>query len=139
MGVEPAKILVVDDNRLNRMKLSRGLEVLGHAALLADDGVLALETLASQPVDLVLLDIMMPGMDGFEVLKHIRAEPRYQDIGIIMISALDEMEGIIHCLQQGADDYLLKPFEATLLKVRVNHCLERQQLRRALATLGKAH
>ena len=90
--------LVVDDNRLNRLKLSRGLEQQGHQVCLAENGLQALEMLAEESFDLVLLDILMPEMDGHEVLARMKADNRWRDIPVIVISALDEMESAIKCI-----------------------------------------
>lgn len=132
MQVEPGKLLVVDDNRLNRLKLSRGLELQGHRVVLAEHGMEALALLASEAVDLVLLDIMMPEMDGFQVLERMKADADLRDLPVIVISALDEMESIVRCIQMGAEDYLLKPFDPVLLRARINACLEKKRLRDAV-------
>jgi len=133
MQVEPGRILVVDDNRMNRLKLSRGLELQGHTVVVAEDGPQALALLASEAVDVVLLDIMMPDMDGFQVLERIKADPALRALSVIMVSALDEMESIVKCVQMGAEDYLLKPFDPVLLRTRLDACLERLRLRATVA------
>lgn len=122
-------ILVVDDNRLNRLKLLRGLENQGHEVTLAENGLKALELLKEQPFDLILLDIVMPEMDGYEVLTQLKGNPDLRPIPVIVISAIDEMSSIIKCIEMGAEDYLPKPFDAVLLKARIGAALEKKRLR----------
>jgi class 3 adenylate cyclase len=123
-------ILVVDDNRLNRLKLSRGLEQQGHTVALAENGRQALEMIQTQSFDLVLLDIIMPEMDGYQVLEHIKkCDSTLRDIPVIVISALDEMESVVKCIEMGAEDYLPKPFDPVLLKARIGASLEKKWLR----------
>ncbi len=122
-------ILAVDDNRVNRIKLARGLEQQGHRVSLAEDGEQALALLHTTGFDVVLLDIVMPGMDGYAVLEHIKRDPALRDIPVIVISALDELESAVKCIEMGAEDYLPKPFNPVLLKARLNACLQRKRLR----------
>jgi DNA-binding response OmpR family regulator len=123
-------ILVVDDNEDNRYTLERRLRREGFAAITCvEDGEKALAALESEPYDLVLLDIMMPGLSGYEVLERIKADTAFRDIPVIMISAVDEMDSVIRCIELGADDYLGKPFNPTLLRARARACLERKRLR----------
>ncbi|HVM78919.1 MAG TPA: response regulator [Stellaceae bacterium] len=122
-------ILVVDDNEGNRELLSRRLGRQGHAVELAADGRSALKLMRRRPVDLVLLDVMMPEMDGYEVLKRLKSDDALRHIPVLMISARDEIEGVIRCIELGAEDYLPKPFNAVLLKARINACLEKKRLR----------
>jgi class 3 adenylate cyclase/CheY-like chemotaxis protein len=96
--------------------------------LTADDGQQALDTLASHDVDLVLLDIMMPNLDGYQVLERRRAEPALRDIPFIMISAADDQDSVIRCVEMGAEDYLPKPFDPVLLRARIGACLEKKRL-----------
>ncbi|MEM7033316.1 MAG: adenylate/guanylate cyclase domain-containing protein [Chloroflexota bacterium] len=124
-----SRTLIVDDNRLNRLKLSRGLEQQGHQVALAENGVQALEMLKKEPFDLVLLDILMPEMDGHEVLATMKADNILRDIPVIVISALDEMESAIRCIEMGAEEFLPKPFDPTLLKARIGACLEKKRWR----------
>jgi sigma-B regulation protein RsbU (phosphoserine phosphatase) len=125
-----AALLVVDDNEDNRYTLTRRLNREGYKNLtLASNGREALDKLKAQPFDLVLLDIMMPDMNGYEVLEHVKATPALRDIPIIMISSLDEIESVIHCIELGAEDYLNKPFNPTLLRARVGASLEKKRLR----------
>jgi phosphoserine phosphatase RsbU/P len=125
-----AALLVVDDNEDNRYTLRRRLTREGYRNLtLASNGREALENLRAQPFDLVLLDIMMPDMNGYEVLEQVKATPALRDIPIIMISSLDEVESVIRCIELGAEDYLSKPFNPTLLRARVGASLEKKRLR----------
>ena len=124
-----ARILVVDDNEMNRDLLSRRLGREGHEVVLAEDGDQALELMRSEPVDMVLLDIMMPGMDGYTVLEHMKSDEKLQHLPVVMISAISEMESVAHCISRGADDYLPKPFDPVLLRARVSSCLEKKRLR----------
>lgn len=123
------KILVVDDNRLNRLKLGRGLENHGHQIALAENGIQALDMLKESLYDLILLDILMPEMDGYQVLEKLKADEELREIPVIVISAIDEMPSIIRCVEMGAEDYLPKPFDAVLLKARIGAALEKKQLR----------
>jgi DNA-binding response OmpR family regulator len=122
-------LLVVDDNEDNRYTLTRRLSREGYADVAtATNGREALELLRTKLVDLVLLDIMMPDMNGYEVLEHLKADPQLQHIPVIMISAVDEIESVIRCVELGAEDYLSKPFNPTLLRARVGASLERKRL-----------
>ena len=125
-----AALLVVDDNEDNRYTLARRLNREGYKNLtMATNGREALDKLKAQPFDLVLLDIMMPDMNGYEVLEQVKATPALRDIPIIMISSLDEIESVIRCIELGAEDYLNKPFNPTLLRARVSASLEKKRLR----------
>ena len=115
-----AALLLVDDNEDNRYTLTRRLQREGYANLTsAIDGRQALELLGAQSFDLVLLDVMMTDLNGYEVLERMRADDRLRHIPVIMISALDEIESVIRCVELGAEDYLSKPFVPTLLRARV--------------------
>jgi signal transduction histidine kinase len=129
MAEEQGHILVVDDNRMNRIKLSRSLEQQGHQVGLAEDGRQALEMLRAEAFDVVLLDIIMPGLDGYQVLEHIKAEPELRDVPVIVISALDELDSVVRCIEMGAEDYLPKPFSPVLLRARLNASLQKKKLR----------
>ncbi len=122
-------LLIVDDNEDNRTVLARRLEKQGHWAVTAASGPEALTILAEQPFDLVLLDIMMPEMDGYEVLSLIKAKPETQRLPVIMISALDEIDSVVRCIEMGAADYLPKPFNPTLLRARVGASLREKRAR----------
>ena len=127
--LEQGSLLVVDDNELNRDMLSRRLELQGYRVTLAENGLEALHRLQMDPFDLVLLDIMMPEMDGFEVLKRIKADPALRHVPVIMLSALDDMESVVRCIEMGAEDYLQKPFDPVLLRARIGASLEKKRLR----------
>jgi class 3 adenylate cyclase/AmiR/NasT family two-component response regulator len=123
-----ATILVVDDNPANRDVLGRRLRRLGYAVLEAEDGLEALARLASGGIDLVLLDVMMPRLDGYGVLERRRTDPASRDIPVIMISALDQLDSVVRCIELGAEDYLSTPFEPVLLKARISSSLEKKRL-----------
>ena len=127
--VEAGVILVVDDNASNRDLLERRLTREGHEVLTAADGREGLERLRARPFDLVLLDVLMPGRSGAEVLQELKADPELLHIPVLMISALDEMDTVIRCIELGAEDYLAKPFDTVLLRARVGACLEKKRLR----------
>lgn len=122
-------ILVVDDNRLNRMKLVHSLQQEGHHSSMAENGRQAMDMLQAEPFDVVLLDIIMPEMDGFEVLEAMKRDGRLRDIPVIVISALDDMDSILRCIEMGATDYLPKPFDVGLLRARLNASLASKRLR----------
>ncbi|MGH7450410.1 MAG: response regulator [bacterium] len=122
-------ILIVDDNRMNRIKLSAGLEQQGHSVTLAEHGKQALEMMRSQSFDVVLLDIMMPEMDGYQVLEQIKNDSALRDIPVIMISAVDEISSVVRCIEMGAEDYLPKSFDPVLLRARLRASLQKKKLR----------
>jgi DNA-binding response OmpR family regulator len=109
--------------------LTRRLARQGHAVTAVASGGEALEILRAERFDLVLLDILMPEMDGYEVLRRLKADPALRDLPVIVISALDELESVVRCIEMGAEDYLPKPFDSTLLKARIGACLEKKRLR----------
>jgi DNA-binding response OmpR family regulator len=121
-------ILVVDDNEMNRDMLQRRLERQNYETLSADNGQRALDMLRVQQFDLVLLDVQMPKMTGYEVLETVKADPVLRSIPIIMISAVDDLDSVVRCIELGAEDYLFKPFNPVLLKARVNASLERKRM-----------
>ncbi|MGH8514515.1 MAG: response regulator, partial [Gammaproteobacteria bacterium] len=125
----PGHLLVVDDNETNRDMLSRRLRHQGYRVSMAEDGRRALQAVRDQPVDLVLLDVLMPEMDGYETLKQLKADASLRDIPVIMISALDEIRSVVRCIEHGAEDYLPKPFNPVLLRARIGACLEKKRLR----------
>ena len=125
---QPANILIVDDNEINRDILHDLVVALEYTPILAEDGFAALKYVREKSLDLILLDIIMPEMDGYEVLSHIKKNFSLRHVPIIMISAIDEMETVVQCIKMGADDYLIKPFHFTLLKARINACLEKKAL-----------
>jgi adenylate cyclase len=125
----PSRILVVDDNASNRDLLSRRLQRQGHTVLQAEDGTAALAMVEQESLDLVLLDLIMPGISGYEVLTRLKADSGHRDLPVIMISALNELDSIVRCIEAGADDYLAKPFDPILLRARVGSSLDKKHLR----------
>jgi adenylate cyclase len=123
------RILVVDDTEANRELLSRRLQRQGHTVDTADGGQSALDAVAKSQFDLVLLDLIMPDINGLEVLKRLKAHPVDQHIPVMMISALDEIDSIVRCIEAGAEDYIPKPFDPVLLGARIGASLERKRLR----------
>jgi class 3 adenylate cyclase/CheY-like chemotaxis protein len=122
-------LLVVDDNEDNLYTLTQRLRREGYTNLAsARDGRQALELLTARPFDLVLLDVMMPELNGYQVLEALKADDRLRSIPVIMISAVDELESVIRCIELGAADYLSKPFNPTLLRARIGACLEKKRL-----------
>ena len=130
-GGQP-RVLVVDDAALNRRLLERALGSEGYEAVLAEDGVQALAALragAPCPVDVVLLDILMPNLDGYETLAAIKADPALRHLPVIMITAVDEVESAVRCIELGAMDYLPKPFNGAVLRARIGASLAAKRLR----------
>ncbi len=121
-------VLIVDDNEDNRVVLQRRLERRGLHVVSAENGLQALECLRSNKFDLVLLDIMMPVMNGYQVLEQMNIDPKLRHVPVIVISGLDDMDSIVKCIELGAEDYLLKPFNRTLLNARINASLEKKRL-----------
>jgi len=126
---ERGRILVVDDLRTNRLKLSLGLKQQGHTVAEAENGRQALDMLCAESFDLVLLDIMMPEMDGYEVLERMKKDDDLRGIPVIVISAQDELESVVRGIELGAEDYLPKSFDPVLLRARIDACLEKKRLR----------
>jgi phosphoserine phosphatase RsbU/P len=122
------RFLVVDDNENNRDLLARRVERLGHRVEKAENGRIALDRLRAEELDVVLLDIMMPEMDGYQVLEAIKADPHLRHLRVIMISAVEETESVTRCLALGADDYLPKPFDPAVLAARIGSSLDRKRL-----------
>ena len=122
-------ILVVDDNEMNRDMLGRRLERQGHTVLEAENGRKALEILESVKVDLVLLDILMPELDGMQTLEMLKAHKTNRYTPVVMLSALDELDKVVRCIEIGAEDFLPKPFNSVLLNARIGACLEKKRLR----------
>jgi two-component system, sensor histidine kinase and response regulator len=127
----PSRLLVVDDDETNCEVLQRQLVRGGHTVTCVSSGGEALELLHHPAFDLVLLDVMMPGMSGFDVLQRLKTSETLGSIPVIMMSALDELEIAAHCIQMGAEDYLLKPFDPVLLRARLHSALERKRLQEA--------
>jgi adenylate cyclase len=128
-ATETGNILVVDDNAANREMLSRRLARVGHRVQVVANGPDALALLRQQPIDLVLLDVLMPQMSGYDVLQRLTADDALREIPVVMISALDEMDSVVRCIELGAEDYLPKPFDPVLLRARIGACLEKKRLR----------
>lgn len=124
-----ARLLVIDDNKVNRLLLARSLELMGHRAALAENGRVALEAARREPFDLVLLDIEMPEMNGFQVLEQMRNDLQLRDVPVIVTSSLEGLDNVVRCIELGAEDYLTKPVNAVLLKARVTASLEKKRLR----------
>jgi CheY-like chemotaxis protein len=129
MKSQPGYILIVDDSPTIRMKLSFDLESQGHNVTAAGNGREALELMQEQAFDLVLLDILMPEMNGYEVLRFMSQDQILRNIPVIVISAFDEVESLIKCIQMGAEDYLLKSLDPVLLKARIDASLEKKRWR----------
>ncbi|MGH7388735.1 MAG: adenylate/guanylate cyclase domain-containing protein [Candidatus Rokuibacteriota bacterium] len=128
-NTERGDLLVVDDNRVNRLLVARTLEQFGHRVAFAENGRLALEMLRSRSADLVLLDLEMPEMNGYQTLEALRADPKLRDIPVVMMSSVDEVDSVARCIEMGAEDYLFKPVNGVLLRARVAASLEKKRLR----------
>jgi class 3 adenylate cyclase len=126
---EPGHLLIVDDNKVNRILLARSLEQQGHTTETAENGKQGLEMIKRGNYDLVLLDIEMPEMNGFQVLEACLQDLDLRNIPIIMTSSLDELDSVVKCIELGAEDYLHKPVNPILLRARVNASLEKKRLR----------
>jgi class 3 adenylate cyclase len=122
-------ILIADDNRVNRLMLARGLQHEGHTVAFAEHGAEALDLLRGQRFDLMLLDVLMPELDGYGVLQELQHDPHLRDIPVVVTSALDELDSVVRCLEMGAEDYLTKPVNPVLLNARINASLEKKRLR----------
>jgi class 3 adenylate cyclase len=124
-----AELLVVDDNRVNRLLVARTLEHLGHRVSFAENGRQALDVLRKQAADLVLLDIEMPELNGYQTLDALRQDPKLRDIPVVMMSSVEEVDSVARCIEMGAEDYLFKPVNAVLLRARIAASLEKKHLR----------
>jgi len=124
-----ARLLVADDNKVNRLLLARSLALQGHRVESAENGRIALEMLRRGGFDLLLLDIEMPDMDGFQVLEHLAADAALRDVPVIVTSSLEGIDHVVRCIELGADDYLRKPVNPVLLKARIDSSLEKKRLR----------
>jgi adenylate cyclase len=127
---ESGSILVVDDDRVNRMLLARTLVALGHRVAMAADGRQALDRMLAEEPDIVLLDVVMPEMDGIDVLERIKDDPALRAVPVIMISALEDFDSVVRCIELGAEDYLQKPFDPVLLRARIRAGLDKRRLQR---------
>jgi class 3 adenylate cyclase len=125
----PGRLLVVDDNKVNRLLLTRSLELQGHSVASAENGRVALEMLRREGFDLLLLDMEMPEMDGFQVLEQLAGDRQLRDLPVIVTSSLEGVETIVRCIELGAEDYLSKPVNPGLLKARIGTSLEKKRLR----------
>jgi len=125
----PARLLVVDDNKVNRLLLARNLELQGHSVALAENGRVALEMLRRDGFDLILLDMEMPEMDGFQVLEQLAKDLQLRDLPVIVTSSLEGITNVVRCIELGAEDYLTKPVNPVLLKARLGASLEKKRLR----------
>ena len=123
------RILIADDNPVNRLLLARGLEQQGHTVVFAEHGSEALELLRHDNFDLMLLDVLMPVLDGYKVLAELKNEPHLRDIPVIMTSSLDELDSVVKCIEMGAEDYLTKPINPVLLNARITASIEKKRLR----------
>ena len=129
MADHPGRVLVVDDNKVNRLLLARTFELQGHHVESAENGRLALARLNDEDFDLVLLDIEMPEVDGFEVLAQLKEDRALRDIPVIVTSSLEGLDNVVRCLELGAEDYLAKPVNPVLLRARLDSSLEKKRLR----------
>jgi putative two-component system response regulator len=127
-AVPAPSVLIIDDSAVNRQLLRMLVSELGYSVAEAENGAAGLGLVQADPPDLILLDILMPGMDGREVLRMLKADAATRAIPVVMISSLDDMEAIVACIQLGADDYFTRPFDRTLLRARVDVLLERTRL-----------
>jgi len=128
-GQSGARLLVVDDNKVNRLLLTRSLELQGHSVASAENGRVALEALRREVFDLLLLDMEMPEMDGFQVLEQLKADLALRDLPVVVTSSLEGIQNVVRCIELGAEDYLQKPVNVVLLKARVGASLEKKRLR----------
>ena len=124
-----ARLLVVDDNKVNRLLLTRSLELQGHSVASAENGRVALDMLRREGFDLLLLDMEMPEMDGFQVLEQLGNDRQLRDLPVIVTSSLEGVENVVRCIELGAEDYLSKPVNPGLLKARIGASLEKKRLR----------
>ena len=129
MSERGARLLIADDNKVNRLLLARSVELHGHRVATAENGRVALELLRREPFDLMLLDIEMPEMDGFQVMEQLAADPQLRDLPVIVTSSLEGIAHVVRCIELGADDYLHKPVNQVLLKARIDSSLEKKRLR----------
>ena len=123
------RLLVADDNKVNRLLLQRSVEQQGHSVALAENGRVALELLRRESFDLLLLDIEMPEMDGFQVLEQLAGDLQLRDLPVIVTSSVEGLDKVVRCIELGAEDYLHKPVNPVLLKARINASLEKKRLR----------
>jgi CheY-like chemotaxis protein len=123
------RVLVVDDERMNRMLARRPIEAEGHEVVEAENGLQALDHLRAGPIDVVLLDLVMPELDGYETLARIKADPTLSHIPVIVVSGVDQTASVVRCIEMGATDYLTKPFQVAILRARLDSSLAAKRLR----------
>src|SRR5438477_5890482 len=128
MDARAGHVVVVDDDSINRALLTRGLELEGHRVTAVDNGFAALAAMREDPPDVVLLDIVMPGLDGIEVLERMKSDADLRHVPVVMISGVDDDESIVRCIEIGADDFLPKPFDPAILRARIGAGLTRKRL-----------
>ncbi len=131
MVAESGHILVVDDHATNRLMLSMAVEELGYTVELAEDGRQALDLLTTQTFDLVLLDILMPQLNGYQVLQEMKKNDSLREIPVIVVSSVEDMDSVVACIESGAEEHLPKDFEPALFRARITSCLEKKRLRDA--------
>ncbi len=129
MAERGARLLVADDNKVNRLLMGRNLELQGHKVAMAENGRAALDALRRESFDLLLLDIEMPDLDGFQVMEQLAADPALRDLPVIVTSSLEGVAHVVRAIELGADDYLRKPVNPVLLKARIASSLEKKRLR----------
>lgn len=129
MAEHGARLLVADDNKVNRLLMARNLALQGHQVESAENGRIALDMLRRGGFDLLLLDIEMPDMDGFQVMEQLASDPALRDVPVIVTSSLEGIDHVVRCIELGADDYLHKPVNPVLLKARIDSSLEKKRLR----------
>ncbi len=129
MAERGARLLVADDNKVNRLLMGRNLEMQGHKVAMAENGRAALDALRRESFDLLLLDIEMPDLDGFQVMEQLAADPELRDLPVIVTSSLEGVAHVVRAIELGADDYLRKPVNPVLLKARIDSSLEKKRLR----------
>ena len=129
MAERGARLLVADDNKVNRLLLMRSLELQGHRVASAENGRVALQMLRAEPFDLLLLDMEMPELNGFEVLEQLAGDLQLRDLPVIVTSSLEGIAHVVRCIELGAEDYLPKPVNPVLLRARIGSSLEKKRLR----------
>ncbi|MFK5921193.1 MAG: protein kinase [Verrucomicrobiota bacterium] len=137
MQSPPLKILLVDDTKINLLILEDLVRSMGHLSISVESGEAALASIEDSQPDLILLDIILPGLDGYEVLQKLKKSPLHCGIPVVMISSLGDTESVVKCIQLGADDYVTKPFTLPLLKARITSVMEKRQASLKADQLGR--